>query len=657
MVRVIGRMVTLLLLAAPLWLPGLMAWAVYETAAFNFPGQYDVISMAWMLSPGLVIGAFAAMYRREIVSKSMLRMACLGWTLVGIRAVYRQYEIWGGVVEMGFANFMYYQHQWTIGAWFATVVALTGGGIVWRLTVHGIGKGPRFESQVDPSKKKLASAQWANPRELAADMKPSDGKAEVILAEACDPVLEPKKVGSSPLITYDGEQSALVVAPPGSGKTTALALPNLITFDGPVIVNDTKLELFAATRERRTRLGYRPLLFTDRTQMTASVDVLADIDPASERFGADFDAILEAMKSGHKAGGENEDFKQWGLDLVKCLGLDMLADPARPRERKTLADLAVIVKSTNLVERLQAIQTKTEEAEANGTLYAHGIPGMLAGTLLTISEAEKQWAGVVSNASNLVTWLTNPALARVVSGRGEPTMRMSRPSEFLDCKTDVFMGFPPSIMQMTPQVGRVLTAAFANAILRRTEDASIAAAGIDPNAASVSRIPKRVLYLLDEAAQLGNMPILERVRDIGRGAGMSIMMILQTMAQLEDIYGREGAKKWLGALPVKLFFGLSDADSAEYVSKMIGEAEVTTRNVSRNVGGSRKGVEWVGTSSDGKSESEQVQARRLLAIEEALKLPKGTAILLISGKDPCRCSLAYVFRRAEWKGLYKEIKT
>ena len=90
---------------------------------------------------------------------------------------------------------------------------------------------------------------------------------------------------------------------------------------------------------------------------------------------------------------------------------------------------------------------------------------------------------------------------------------------------------------------------------------------------------------------------------------------------------------------------------------MIGEAEVTTRNVSRNVGGSRKGVEWVGTSSDGKSESEQVQARRLLAIEEGLKLPKGTAILLISGKDPCRCSLAYVFRRAEWKGLYKEIKT
>lgn len=656
--RTLGGVIRIVIGIMPLLLTLGVAWGVHASALTTWPTSYDVRTMAWVLAPGLVVGALAFMCRNDMVSRRMFLQSCLAWTLVGGIAAYDQYLIWGHVWAAGLDAFLYWQHAWTPIAWGGIILALIGGPIMWRITTTSIGAAPRFESEVDPSKTKLASAKWANPRELATALKPQAGSSEVILAEACDPVLEPNKVGKSPLISYDGEQSALMVAPPGSGKTQALAIPNLITYTGPVMVNDTKLELYPATHERRTQLGFRPLLFTSQTVKTASVDVLADIDPASERFGTDFDAILEGMKSPSRSGGEsNEDFKQWGLDLVKALGLDMLADQKRPRERKTLADLATIVKSSNLIERLEKIQATSEEYKERGELYAHGIPSLLANTLLEISTADKQWAGVVSNASNLVSWLSNPALARVVSGRGPEEMRLSSPSDILECKTDIFLGFPSTVMSMTPQVGRVLVAAFANAVLRRMEDASLSAAGLDLDAKPVSRLSSRLLFVLDESAQLGNMPILERVRDIGRGAGMTIIMILQTMAQLDDMYGREGSKKWLGALPIKLLSGFSDVESAEYVSKMIGEAEVTTRNLSRNVGGSRRGIELVGTSSDGKSESEQVQARQLLAINEALRLPKGTALLLVSGQDPCRCSLAYAFKRPEWKGKYKQIKT
>jgi len=48
-----------------------------------------------------------------------------------------------------------------------------------------------------------------------------------------------------------GYESALVLAPMGSGKTTAIAIPNLIEWQGSMILNDLKGELFKETANFR----------------------------------------------------------------------------------------------------------------------------------------------------------------------------------------------------------------------------------------------------------------------------------------------------------------------------------------------------------------------------------------------------------------------
>lgn len=59
-------------------------------------------------------------------------------------------------------------------------------------------------------------------------------------------------------IYYPGETHLLTIAPPGAGKGTSIVIPNLLLYEGSVIVTDPKGELFAITaRHRREKLGHK----------------------------------------------------------------------------------------------------------------------------------------------------------------------------------------------------------------------------------------------------------------------------------------------------------------------------------------------------------------------------------------------------------------
>jgi type IV secretion system protein VirD4 len=57
---------------------------------------------------------------------------------------------------------------------------------------------------------------------------------------------------------YPGETHLLTIAPPGAGKGTSIVIPTLLNYPGSVIVTDPKGELFAITsRHRRNKLGQK----------------------------------------------------------------------------------------------------------------------------------------------------------------------------------------------------------------------------------------------------------------------------------------------------------------------------------------------------------------------------------------------------------------
>ncbi|MCA0948504.1 type IV secretory system conjugative DNA transfer family protein, partial [Salipiger pacificus] len=93
------------------------------------------------------------------------------------------------------------------------------------------------------------AAKWANWLDLKAAGMLSRGG--VYLGETS--CLLPRS------IYHNGDGHILTVAPPGSGKTTSLVIPNLLLHDeGSIVVTDPKGALTAQTaRHRRDTLGQR----------------------------------------------------------------------------------------------------------------------------------------------------------------------------------------------------------------------------------------------------------------------------------------------------------------------------------------------------------------------------------------------------------------
>jgi type IV secretory pathway TraG/TraD family ATPase VirD4 len=83
-----------------------------------------------------------------------------------------------------------------------------------------------------------------------------------------------------------------------------------------------------------------------------------------------------------------------------------------------------------------------------------------------------------------------------------------------------------------------------------------------------------VLLLLDEFAGLKRMEVIETAVSQIAGYGVKLFFVLQSLEQLKAVY-KDKWETFLANAGVKIFFNLEDHFSREYVSKLIGETEIT----------------------------------------------------------------------------------
>src|SRR5260370_33076078 len=133
-------------------------------------------------------------------------------------------------------------------------------------------------------------------------------------------------------------------------------------------------------------------------------------------------------------------------------------------------------------------------------------------------------------------------------------------------------------------------------------------------------------------------------RDIGLagGFGVTFWLIVQDLSQLKSTYS-ETWPSFLASVDVLQAFGVNDWDTAEYLSRMTGEAtiHVESKHHSRGTGGGPRGQRQVGT---GRVWSEQ--GRRLLFPDEVRRLPREAELLFVKGGAPLVVErLNYLFDR------------
>lgn len=169
---------------------------------------------------------------------------------------------------------------------------------------------------------------------------------------------------------------------------------------------------------------------------------------------------------------------------------------------------------------------------------------------------------------------------------------------------------------------------------------------------------KNTHFILDEAGALQRMPALDDAVDKYRAYGVRLQFYYQSFGQLKICWPDDQGQTLLSNT-TKVFFGCNDYQTAEFISKSLGNETIvvdsggTNSGWSRNHGSSRGSgySESSGSSySGGSSSNWQQQSRELLKPDEIIALDPRIAITLTPGVRPLWTRL---IRYYEEKTLFK----
>ena len=139
------------------------------------------------------------------------------------------------------------------------------------------------------------------------------------------------------------------------------------------------------------------------------------------------------------------------------------------------------------------------------------------------------------------------------------------------------------------------------------------------------KLPNRVVFFCDE---LGTMPPFDILPlfSAGRSRKLTLVPIIQSLAQLEKNYGKEGAEIIQDNVQDTIFGGFApNSQTAEVLSKALGNQTVQSGYISK--------------AKDGVNQSLQMVSRPLMSPDELKAIPKGSFIVMKTGTNPMRTRL------------------
>lgn len=138
------------------------------------------------------------------------------------------------------------------------------------------------------------------------------------------------------------------------------------------------------------------------------------------------------------------------------------------------------------------------------------------------------------------------------------------------------------------------------------------------------RLPFPVRFLLDEFANIGQIPNFEIFIATMRSREVSVDVVLQNVAQLKGVY-KDNWETITGNCDTLLFLGGKEQSTLEYISKMIGKTTLDNRNINESRG-----------QNGSYSLNYQILGRDLITPDEVGRLEGTECILSLRGEKPFR---------------------
>ena len=143
---------------------------------------------------------------------------------------------------------------------------------------------------------------------------------------------------------------------------------------------------------------------------------------------------------------------------------------------------------------------------------------------------------------------------------------------------------------------------------------------------NVGKLPNRVMIYADEIGTIPKIESFEMMLSAGRSRKISLVPIIQSFAQLDKNYGKEGSEIITDNCQLTIFGGFApNSETAQVLSKSLGSRTVMSGSISRG--------------KNDPSQSLQMMERPLLTADELKSLPKGNFVIMKTGANPMKTVL------------------
>ena len=155
------------------------------------------------------------------------------------------------------------------------------------------------------------------------------------------------------------------------------------------------------------------------------------------------------------------------------------------------------------------------------------------------------------------------------------------------------------------------------------------------------QLPIHVRSYLDEFANVGEIPDFAEQTSTVRSRNMSLVPILQNIAQLQGLYKEKDAwKTILGNCDSLLYLGGNDEETFKFMSGLLGKQTIDVRNTSRSHGQTGSG-----------SNSHQKIARDLMTPDEVGNMKRDECLVRIAGVPVFKEKKYFPLKHENWKYL------
>lgn len=501
--------------------------------------------------------------------------------------------------------------------WGISVVLLgvlgVAGWWTWRTfsTVNGSRHGSRNLSTDDPSH--LEGIASRHEVRMGAGAKALVAQASVLRPSLSKPAVTDVgwQVGTSWGIgCWMGVRDSMVLlGPPGSGKGFHLVIPAILDAPGAVLTTSTRPDNLAVSFAARRR-GARPVAVFDPQGLAAGAPGGLRWSPIAgcERPQSAMIRAAALTAGVGKGVSEGSFWATQATTVVRCLlhAAALAGCTSRQIYEWSLHAAAARDAVSILASDPRAAQSWDRALDA------------------IVSADPRQRDSVWSMVANSLGALADPGVLDALS---------PEPGEGFDVAD--FLARKGTLYLLGTSSGAAACAGIVSALIEDVIDVARRQAAASPGA----RLDPPLSLVLDEAANYP-LPSLGALMSEGGGSGIPTMVVLQSLAQARDRWGRDTAEAiWDSATLKVVLGGVSNAGDLADISRLLGERRVVEHNQSYQLG------------SAGRSISTSTHQTPILDPAAIRTLRFGKALLLLRSAKPIVLELSPWTKRRDASDL------